>query len=135
MTCRCLQTRRPECTNKKRVIFMWTISIDKSMRHRVDLWKADIHTFEKAPLCRSSIDAPPFPPPFAKPFLAKSRILSASWESTILSITTRPHFVGTQPIKDTSDSAKWLEIYSVHVAIILSAIPFYFSSVKLTFVS
>ena len=54
-------------------------------------------TFERAPLCKSRIDAPPLPPPFAKPFLARASKESDSWSLTTLSNTARPHFVGTQP--------------------------------------
>ena len=54
-------------------------------------------TFERAPLCKSRIDAPPLPPPFAKPFFARASKESDSWSLTTLSNTARPHFVGTQP--------------------------------------
>lgn len=49
---------------------------------------------ERAPLCKSMMEAPPLEPPLTRPFLASLSKALASLESISPSFTARPHFAG-----------------------------------------
>lgn len=61
----------------------------------------NVRPTERAPECKSSIDAPPREPPRFRPRLAISSIACASDEDMMLSEMRRPHFSGAHPAMKT----------------------------------